>query len=452
MMDGDAATETTSQNQQVRHRRLRYAFVTGMLSKLLAVAVQWVALPLALKALGTDRYAAFLALQALVAWSNLLALGLAPSLPRFISDAYVAGQRERERDIFQSTVFYLTGVCALFAVAMLSLAQLLPPSQMVATRHVSPEEIVAGYRTVVLLTAAQLVTSIMPSIRGGYQELHYSYLWAGLASLLVMTGLYYVAGHQPSVAAFLIVIYGPLVLAMLSDAALICIQRPYLLRGCGDLRRTGKILAPQATNALAGQFAYFLVSFVPTLIVAHLSGAMATAAFGSIMQLMILLGSGMNLIYQPLVPAIANAYAHHDRTWVRKAYYRAASLVIAICGIGLLIDFAAGSIILHSWLGSQIEIPPALPIVLGLYFTMWMVNVLHFNILAATGNLNLVGKAYLAEGALSIALGLALTHRFGATGMAVGLAVGTACVNFWFLPLQVRRHVVNHDWTADKAV
>jgi O-antigen/teichoic acid export membrane protein len=242
---------------------------------------------------------------------------------------------------------------------------------------------------------------------------------------------------------FLIVIYGPLVVTMLADIVLICVQRPYLLRGHSDMWRTGKMLAPQATNAVAGQFSYFLVSFVPTLIVAHLSGPEATAAFGSIMMLLILLGSGMNLIYQPLVPAIANAYAHHDRDWVHKAYYRAAFLVIAICGVGLLIDFIAGNWILHLWLGNAIKIPPMLPIVLGFYFSMWMVNVLHFNILAATGNLNLVGRSYLVEGALSITLGAILTHYFGATGMALGLAIGTACVNFWFLSVQTRRHVVN---------
>jgi O-antigen/teichoic acid export membrane protein len=441
-IDSPVSAEAIAESQQVRKRRLTYALVMGVISKTLAVAVQWLALPLALKALGTDRYAAFLALQALVAWASLLALGLAPSLPRFISNAYIAGQRELQRDIFQTTILYLATVCLAFAIVMLALGYAVPPSEMVATHGVAADQIFTAYQAVILITCLQLLGNVMPSIRGGYQELHYSFAWAGLASLLVLGGLRYIADGKPSIVVFLTTIYAPLAMLMLADMALICVQRPYLLRGRANLVQTRRMLAPQASNALAAQFAYFLVSFLPTLILAHLSGATATAAFGSIMQLLILAGSGMNLIYQPLVPAIANAYAHHDGAWVRQAYFRAAKLVGLICGAGFLTNIFLGKYLLHRWLGASLAITSPLPIVLGIYFTMWMVNVMHFNILAATGNLNRIGKTYLVEGALSISVGSLLAHFFGATGMAAGLAVGTACVNFWFLTLQVWRHVL----------
>lgn len=450
MTNDNLIIKAAARNQQVRLRRLGYAVFASVQSKFLAIIVQWLALPLALKALGTDRYAAFLALQALVAWTSLLALGLAPSLPHAVSNAQVAGARALERDIFQTAVIYLAGVCVLFITGMLLIGQIVPPTVMVATHGIPAHEIAAGYHAVVILTGISLIGSVIPSIRSGYQELHYTYLWSGLSWLVVLAGLFFAVTRQPTVATFLLVMYGPITCVLLADAVLLCIQRPYLLRGRANMWRTGKMLAPQATNAVAGQFSYFLVSFLPTLIVAHLSGPRETAAFGSIMQLLILLSNGMTLFYQPLVPAIANAHAHHDQTWARKAYYRAALIVMAICAVGLLIDLFAGNRLLHLWLGPKIAIPPFLPIVLGVYFAMWVLNMLHFNILAATGGLNRVGKSYLVEGALSVVLGIVLTRHFGATGMAIGLALGTACVNFWFLPLQVRRHVVNLHWEKEK--
>ncbi len=416
-----------------RKKRLTYAVLVGGFSKILAIAVQWLALPVALKSLGTDRYAAFLALQALVAWASLLALGLAPSLPRFISRASAEGDSNLQRQIFQTAIIYLTCASAAFVLVMGAVGYIVPPSLMVATHGIATSQIFMAYVTVVLITGFQLVGNVMPSIRGGYQELHYSYAWAGLASLAVMVGLYWFSHSRATITSFLLTIYAPLALFMLADMALICLQRPYLLRGRSDIVKTGRLLAPQAGNALAAQLSYFLVSFLPTLIVAHLSGAEATAAFGSIMQLLILFGSGMNLIFQPLVPAVANAYAHHDANWVRQAYFKVATLVIAVCGIGLVLDFTAGQYLLHRWLGSKLNIPAHLPIVLGLYFSVWMINLMHFNILAATGNLHGTGKIYLLEGALSITLGSLLTYFYGPTGMAVGLVVGTLCLNLWFL-------------------
>ncbi len=426
----------------MRKRRLTYALVMGVVSKTLAVTVQWLALPLALKALGTERYAAFLALQALVAWASLLALGLAPSLPRFVSAASVANDRDLQRNIFQTAIIYLFAACVAFALVMLALGYFVSPSKLVAIHGVAPGQIFSAYKAVVLLTCFQLIGSVAPSIRGGYQELHYSYTWAAIANLMVMVGLFHFTSGTSTIVTFLITIYGPLTALMLIDMVLISIQRPYLVRGGVQLVQTGKRLAPQAGNALAAQFSYFLVSFLPTLIVAHLAGTQATAAFGSIMQVLILAGSGMNLIYQPLVPAIANAYAHHDRLWVRRAYFRAASLVTLICGTGLLIDIFFGEFLLHRWLGADFLIPPLLTLMLGIYFSIWMINVMHFNFLAATGSLHRVGKAYLIEGLLSISLGTLLTHFFGTTGMAAGLVVGTACVNLWFMSLQVWRQVI----------
>jgi len=442
-LENPPSAESDDGNQETRKRRLTYALTTGVISKLLAVAVQGLALPLALKSLGTDRYAAFLALQALVAWSGLLALGLTPSLPRFISHAFIAKNQILQRDIFQTVIIYLGTACALFASFMLMLGQFVPPAKMVATHGVPAGQILSAYQAVIIVTSFQLLGSVMPSIRGGYQELHYSYTWACLASVMVITILHQAAADSLSISTFLIAIYGPLALLMLIDMIWIVIQRPYLLRGRAPLLQTGRLLAPQAGNALAAQFSYFLVSFLPTLVVAHLANAQATASFGSVMQILVLLGSGMNLIYQPLVPAIANAYAHQDRAWVRVAYFRAAKLVGLICCVGLVAAIYLGHALLQAWLGPNLIIPRMLPTIMGVYFTIWTVNIMHFNILAATGNLSRVGWAYLIEGSFSVGLGAALTPFMGANGMALGLVIGAASVNFWFLSIQVWRHVIN---------
>lgn len=444
MITGRPSVETNlAISQKIRKRNLTYAFFAGMVSKTLAIALQWIALPLSLNALGTNRYAAFLALQALVAWASLLAMGLVPSLPRFISAAVTANDTEKQRDIFQTALVYMTTICVLFAIAMLALGFLVSPSKMIGVHDVVSTEILHAYEAVILVTCLQLISGLVPSIRSGYQELHYSYGWAIAASCVVMTGLFHISAGKPTISVFLLVIYLPLTLFLLADAGLIALQRPYLLRGKAQFVKTARLLAPQASNAMVAQFSYFLVSFLPTLIVAHLSGATATAAFGSIMQALILACSGMNLIFQPMLPALANAYSQHDRVWLKKAYFRMASLVLAACGTGLLVDIFAGSYLLHKWLGDKLLIPPALPILLGIYFCLWMVSVMHFNVLAATGKLDRIGKAYLLEGTFAVTLGSCLTYFFGAAGMATALVTATACVTFWFLSLQVWRHVIN---------
>lgn len=448
--DSPLTVDSSVAKNEFRQRRLTYAFAAGIFSKALAVAVQWFALPIALHALGTGRYAAFLALQSLVAWSGLLASGLVPSLPRFIAAAVVSGDRVMERNIFETVIIYLVTVSVLFALAMLGLGALVSPAHLVGARGIADGEIATAFTMVVLTTCAQFIGAIMPSIRSGYQELHYSFVWATLASLTVLSGLLFGRTGQPNIATFVLVIYLPLAICMILDMLLIVRERPYLVQGQPELRKTAALLAPQAKNALAGQLSYFLVSFLPTLIVAHESTAQETAGFGSIMQLLILACSGMNVIFQPLLPALANAYAHHDRDWLLLAYKRVAVLVGAICLTGLVVDILAGSTLIHWWLGPHIAIPSALPILLGVYFCLWIVSVMNFNVLAATGHLHRAGRAYLIEASIAVSLGIVLTHFCGSVGMASSLVIATASVTFWYLMRQVWLNVLRPFWLHSK--
>lgn len=438
-LEGPAGATIT---QTARTRRLKYAFVSGLISKSAAALIQLLALPLALKALGTDRYAAFLALQAFVAWAGLLAMGIVPSLPRFVSLAFVDGSAQAQRDIIRTALAFMAIVWAVVVVVFSILGVFVSPSKMIALHGIPPREIVWAYYTIVITNAFQIFGGIMPAIRGGYQELHYSYVWTFIASLIAATGLFVISHGTPTVSAFFIVLYGPSATMMIFDMGLLFLQRPFLLSGKVQFGEAALKLAPQALNALAGQFANFLVSFVPTLIVAHLLGSTATAAFGSVMQLLLLACSGMLLVIQPMVPALANAVAHQDWQWARRAYWRTIAIVEAICIAGILISVVAGSYLLRKWLGASLEIPPMLPVFMAIYFAVWMTSFTHFHILAATGNLRGVAVAYVIEGLLAVVLGLILTRALGVTGMALALVLATGCVTCWYLPSQVWRSVI----------
>jgi O-antigen/teichoic acid export membrane protein len=279
----------------------------------------------------------------------------------------------------------------------------------------------------------------MPAIRGGYQELHYTYLWSSLANVVVMAALLWVSSGTPGIATFFLALSGPLLMAMLLDASLLSWQRPFLVRGRASLALILKELGPNAANVLAAQASYFAMVSLPVVILAHLADPIATAGLGSVMQLLMLCTSGMNLIFQPLIPAIANAYAHGDRRWIRRAYGLGASVVCATCLIILLAAALRGPQIVHLWLGENLALSNTLTGLLGLYFAVSMSSAFHLNILTAMGRLKRVGRAYLTEGFLSVSLGVVLTRFFGPEGMAAALVLAVLCVTGWYMPYRTLR-------------
>lgn len=444
MSEDFLVTPGSSATQKKRKRRFAYALSAGGMSKLLAVTVQLLALPLALGALGTERYAAFLALQAFLGWTGLLGLGLIPTLPRFIAEAHANGNVQTERDLIQAVGVFMAGLFVVLVSALFILAASVPPARLIAVHGVATAEVTAAYTAAVIVTGLQFSTSIIPAIRSGYQELHYTYVWSSIASVAVGLSLLHISSGKPTIAVFVLVLYVPLSVLMLVDAVVITFQKPYLAKGRPDLGKAARILLPHAANALATQVEFFLVSYLPTLIVAHLKGPEATTIFGSTLQLLVLACSGMNLIFQPLLPAIANAHAHRDWIWMRRAYFHAALIIAAICSVGIAVNIACGAFLIQKWLHTSLKIPTALPIIAAIYFTFWMMSLLNFNVLAATGNLLRIGRVYVIEGFLGITLGTVLSYFYGINGMMLGLLVATVSVSGWYMPLQVWRRVLRH--------
>lgn len=426
----------------IRRRQLLLAVVVSVFAKVLALAVQLLAFPIALHSLGTDRYASYLALQSFLSWTGLCGLGISFSLPKYIAAANITKNEGKERSLIVTALVFFAGVSLLLVVLLGVLGLNVSPAKLVAVnKMVSPDELRVAYFASVILSAAQLFTSITPSLRSGYQELYRPSICAALASgLFVLPGLFYVGHHPVTMAAFIVIVYFPLVFLLLGDLVILFFQRPYLRHGPVDFRlAAGEIVTPSG-NALALQAEYALIVYLPTWIVAHMTTAAQTAAFGSVLQVMGLGASSLNLIFQPLMAALANAHGHSDRPWIERNYRRS---IILILGVGLFVLLALatiGTFVVHHWLGRSIQVSRIMLIIFGVYFLVLSFSLLQFYVLSALGALRGTGPIYLLQGVISLGLGTVLCHFYGNTGMVAGLAIGMAAT-VWMLPLRVRREI-----------
>lgn len=422
----------------VRRRQFLYAVAASTASKIVALGVQLLAFPFALHSFGTDRYASFLALQSLLSWTGLCGLGLSLSLPKFVAAASVVRDRDEERNLVVTSLILLGTASLILLAFLVLLALMISPSVMVAAKsNVSVDELRVAYLIAALISAAQLFTSIEASIRAGYQEFHRASLCALIASIFfVLPGLFYVAGHEVSISAFIAIMYAPLICIFLVDIGLLFLQREYLRRGSVEIWKTARQIAVPSGNALAYQIEYALIVYLPTLIVAHTSSAGETAAFGSVLQLLALGGSSLNLFFQPMMSAVANAHSLGDVHWIERNYKRF-FLLVGCVGAAILVSAATiGPFLVRHWLGASIPVSRGMLTAFGFYFFFLSISLLQFYVLSAMGALERTGWVYVLQGTLALALGTMLCPFWGGVGMVLGLAVGVALTS-WILPLKV---------------
>jgi O-antigen/teichoic acid export membrane protein len=444
---------TTPDQRGTRRSRFLHAFGLMLASKGLSVVVQLCALPLALMALGTERYAAFLTLQAIVSWFGLAGLGLAPSLPRFIAECVALDDRKGQSELVTGSVVFIVAVASLLALTLIVVGRVAGVGDLIsASPKIPAAALDAGYAAVVLLTAGQLVMTVSTALRSGFQELHWSARWTAIGNVAILV-LLIAASRQPlSIAGFVVLLYLPVVALLVLDIGILVVQRPYLFTLNVDLRRFFGLVGVHSANAFVMQISFFILVYSPTILVAHVAGPVATAGFASIMQLFILGISGLGLITAPLVPAIANAHSQSDLVWIRRAYLRAAGLLAGSCILAFLLMATVGPFAVHAWLHKDIGIDRALCASMALYFAAVASSVFSFNVLAAMGNIRGIAKAYVIEAVLAQGLGITLLYRFGPAGMACGLAIGIGAVTAWYFPYRVLRSLREGAWEDDAGV
>jgi O-antigen/teichoic acid export membrane protein len=296
-----------------------------------------------------------------------------------------------------------------------------------------------AYFTAVGLSCLSLFVAVQPAIRSGYQEIHRTSLLSAAANIIAMVLLFANTGHFVSIAIFMAILYGPIIFLLAADIVVLFHQRPYLLARPVNFGRTFNTLIRHSSSASAIQVAFLLFAYLPPLVVAHLRGPEATAAFGTLMQLSIIGSNAFNLIFQPLLAAMADACGHGDWPWIRRNYYRG---LISLGAVGILAIpcmAAFGPHIITLWLRRDIGITNNLCIAFGFYFLLMTSTVYHFYVLSGIGKLRGVGRIYILQGILAIGTGAVLCWKFGATGMSVGLALALLALTSWYGPIKVRQ-------------
>jgi O-antigen/teichoic acid export membrane protein len=408
---------------------------------MLAVSIQLFALPFALSSLGTSRYAAFLSLQALFGWVSLCAVGLVPSLPRFLADAYVRDNRIKQRAIVKSAMLFMCSIGFLLLLVLILLGFAVPPLKMISAPVALSHEIETAYFVAATLACVQFVASIAPAIRGGFQELHRVNVAAIIANICVIILLTGAFRFDAQIGFLFVVLYAPLPVFLIADMILALIARPYLAIGSAKVSDTIWHILPHSLNALAKQVSYFVITSLPVLIVAFMTDPRSTAAYASGIQVLLLAVSGVGIIFQSLVPAFADAQSRHDQNWIRSVYAKSLVAVLAIGGVTFLGLATAGPFLARAWLHPQFAITHEFMASLGAFFFFWVLSDFNFFVLSALGQLVGMGKLFVAESVAGVGLGTLLLLKFGILGMPLGIACAMGLVGSWYLPLLITQKV-----------
>jgi O-antigen/teichoic acid export membrane protein len=426
-----------------RSHLLRFAVIGSLVSKASGLALQALAIPLVYHSLGQHRYELFLLLTAALASISLAQLGAGPGLTQGLARAHAARAHEQEAALLRAA-FRLTSLAAMIGGAIvLTIIHTVPHVVLFGAVFANDRAaIMLAANVCVLVLMAQMVSGVVDSALAGYQEQVFTAVGSMTSNLLSIVLLFFLAAHAPTIINVVLVLYGAPTLSRLSNLIALVRRRPYLAQGL--LRPARGFYAALLGTGLAFwamELCSMLEQYGGTFVLSHNSSTQDTDVFSIVYKALVLVGALVNVITQPLWPAITDAIAHGDVPWVQKAYGRIRRAVSTYSLALFLATVTIGPWFFQRILRVDTTGYYSLFLVFGVYFTANIWTHLFYVTMMGMNAIWKIAVVQFAENVLMLLFGIILTPRFGATGMALAYLLASVLLPVWLLPRLMQRQL-----------
>jgi O-antigen/teichoic acid export membrane protein len=424
-----------------RNALLRWAMIGSAVSKVSGLALQAVSIPLVYHSLGQHRFALYLLLTAALGTITLAQMGAGPGLIQGIAAANALGKRDQETSLLNAA-FRFTGLAALIGgVVIISIIHLVPIDRLfgAAFAHDRVETVSAANVCIVILIAL-MVSGVGDSALAGYQEQVFSFIGSLVANIASMSLLFFVCRHTPTLIDIILVLYGMPTLARVANLFALFRRRPYLLLGA--FRSCRGFYATLFSVGLAFwtiEISGMIEQYSGTFILARLSSTHDTDLFAIVFKYLALASMAVNVITQPLWPAIADAIAHRDIDWIHRSYARIRHLLNIYSGLLAVLSISAGPWIFRHILHVDTTGYYALFLILGLFALAHIrVHLLCVTMMGVQSTWA-VAAVLFSENSLMAVFGVVLVPHLGAAGMALAYLIANVALPLWLLPRLMKR-------------
>ncbi|HYW45006.1 MAG TPA: hypothetical protein VE959_19245 [Bryobacteraceae bacterium] len=366
-----------------RRRRERAATVTGgaaVANKLTGVVVRLLTVPLALHALGPERYGLWMAVGSLLSWLTLFDFGIGNGLINPLSRAHAAGDRRSIAKLVSSALL----VCAVSAAAILGVVELsihrldLPALLGVGYSSGLRPEVFRVARAAGWLSAAAFLLSFVGPFCFSAQRGYLSSV-VGIAGMAASAAaIAAVAAFHSSTVAFVLATSLPPLAGTALLAAFLFLG-PYASVRPSPAQFSGRSLSEVAGCGwplLLMQIANLAAMQSANVLIAHRFGPASVPRY-SVPYAMFTAGSALcYALVAPYWPAYTEALARGDFAWIAKSLRGTLRRTMGFMVPACLAAVFLGRGVIRLWAGPSAVPSQLLMAVMSVYFLLvvWSMN------------------------------------------------------------------------------
>ena len=433
---------TAAGRSQERYRRIALTTASGVATRVVAMAVNMITVPVALGYLGRAQYGLWAAITSFTTWVVLFDLGVVNGLVNAIARANGADDRDAAARAVSTAFALLLGIAVLLGIAAAVAIPLVDWAGLFAARGAVDDRTVRlAVAAAVVPVIAALPLSIVRQVYAGYQRGYVGNLFSLLGSAGTLIGTVAATRSGAGLPTLVAVLAGSTALASaLNLLYLFRVQMPWLrprlsLASRDAARRLLRVSVP----LFLFQAGALLVSETQLIIMAHRAGLAVTGDYSIVLRIYVLLGSLIVLGTGAFVPTFREAAERGEHAWMRRGFARMLGARMAMAAGFALVLLLGGNPLLRLWLGEaavQFAFPVWGWLALLLVAAPWAT--------AFSDLLTIMDRVWaqvglvLANGVATALLTFLVAPRYGVAGALASMVAVTVLISSWLLPWLAR--------------
>ncbi len=429
-----------------RSRSAALSGVTALAGKIVSLGTNVVVVRLAYRYLGAERYGMWVTLTSIVMMLSFADLGMSNGLINLVAEA-LGHDHSREAQRAVSSGLWMLGLVAMLLAGAAALASPFVVPAKIFNVHSAPAVAESGPALLAFFICflLNLPLGAIRSAQAGMQQGYCNHLWGILGSVLSLMTLIAALHLRASLPVLVVCLSAPpLAASVLNAIQLFLWSHPELTPAPSAFcRSTASRLFRTGTMYFLMQLSLAVGMQTDNVVIAQILGSAAVADYAIPARLFGMVNAFLVLCSAALLPAYADAAARSDRLWIRKTFFRAASLGTSVTLATVVILVLFCNPILALWIAPNVRAP------LPLLFTLAAQCLINAYLQPLCFLLNGVGQfrqqaiSAVLMAILNLGLSIFFVRQFGIVGAVLGTVL--ALIMTQVVPLSLAAKHVLHE-------
>jgi O-antigen/teichoic acid export membrane protein len=424
----------------VRDRSLIASAGAAVMARVISALATLVSIGLAARSLNMAELGVVSVLSALLIYFNFGDFGTGSVVMSRLPPAHARGDVAAMRLVVSSALSAMVIVATVLAVMGIASIWLFPWRELLGAESIPWPELRNALLALVITGTVGIVGTVGSRILAALQRGALIRVCDSIAAVATMLAVAFCAAFDAPIWVFLLALFAPLTSTWVLQLVYVMVRYPYMRLGPKDLDvAVGVRFLRDGLSFAVLSMGWAIAYTLDAVVVAAVLGAAQAAVFSIAARLFHIVSGTLTLAGQQMWPAMAEAIARGDVSWVQRRFRHAiltAAGAATLCSVVLVV---IGPTVARFWVGEALVPPLSLFFALGVWTIYFTFIVQYSHMLLVAERVRLLAGLGLVLAAVNLAVSIILTQHIGLIGPVVGNLVAAGLIQLVPMIMLTRR-------------